>query len=186
MTRDTHSPKLGGHELEKWCYTEVCAYHIAEVTKTTWKLRTSSTWWLDHFLNVRGGTTVYSCTRYGRPWHDHLVTLYLVSLICQTGGFAIHALHYFKYFQLYHKRHIRAWAKLSAQSRRYDAVWEMQPKQYSIVWIAWCKKTSLKSNWKIVIRGAKINTSLIQSKPVIKGGNMVDPATYTNNDKWSR
>lgn len=43
-----------------------------------------------------------------------------------------------------------AWAKLRAQSRRYDAVWEMQPRQNSMVWIAEWTKTSMKSNCGIL------------------------------------
>lgn len=31
----------------------------------------------------------------------------------------------------------RECARLSAQRRRYEAVFEMAPRQYSIVWIAW-------------------------------------------------
>lgn len=42
--------------------------------------------------------------------------------------------------------HSRACAKLRAQSRRYEAVLEMQPRQYSMVWMAWCINTSAVSN----------------------------------------
>ena len=40
-----------------------------------------------------------------------------------------------------------AWARLSAHSRRYDAVLEMVPRQYSMVWIAWWINTSPNSNY---------------------------------------
>lgn len=33
--------------------------------------------------------------------------------------------------------HLREWAKLSAQSRRYDAVLLTTPRQNSMVWMAW-------------------------------------------------
>jgi len=42
------------------------------------------------------------------------------------------------------KPHLRAWARLNAQSRRYEAVLEIHPRQYSMVWIAWFIKTSAK------------------------------------------
>ena len=34
-----------------------------------------------------------------------------------------------------------AWARERAQRRRYEAVLEMQPSTYSIVWIIWCTIT---------------------------------------------
>ena len=40
-----------------------------------------------------------------------------------------------------------AWARLSAHSRRYDAVLDMVPRQYSMVWIAWWINTSPNSNY---------------------------------------
>lgn len=44
--------------------------------------------------------------------------------------------------------YLPAWAKLKAQSRRYEAVFEIQPKQYSIVCIHWCTNISPKLNCK--------------------------------------
>lgn len=38
-----------------------------------------------------------------------------------------------------------ACASDNAHRRRYDAVCEMQPRQYSMVWMTWCTMTSLKS-----------------------------------------
>ncbi len=38
LGRDAHSPKLVGHEFEKWCYTEVRAHHVAEVTEKARRL----------------------------------------------------------------------------------------------------------------------------------------------------
>ena len=49
----------------------------------------------------------------------------------------------------------RAWARLSAQRRRYDAVLEMHPRQYSMVWMAWYRSTSAKSNCKSVKKKKK-------------------------------
>lgn len=43
-------------------------------------------------------------------------------------------------------KHLRAWARLSAQSLRYEAVLEMQPRQYSMEWIAWVINISPKLN----------------------------------------
>ncbi len=41
-----------------------------------------------------------------------------------------------------------AWARLSAQSRRYEAVLEMQPRQNSTVWMAWYTKMSPILVWR--------------------------------------
>lgn len=56
------------------------------------------------------------------------------------------------YFILYWYRltvylilNLRAWAKLKAQSRRYEAVFETQPRTYSIVCIPWWMQIS----WKL-------------------------------------
>ena len=45
-----------------------------------------------------------------------------------------------------------AWAKLSAHRRKYEAVWEIQPRQYSMVWIHWLMNTSPISNWNKICR----------------------------------
>lgn len=44
------------------------------------------------------------------------------------------------------KKYKPAWAKLRAHRRKYDAVWEIQPKKYSIVWIHCSTATSPSSN----------------------------------------
>ena len=54
----------------------------------------------------------------------------------------------------------RAWARLSAQRRRYDAVLEMQPRQYSMVWMAWYRSTSAKSNCKSVKKKKKKKSNM--------------------------
>ncbi len=41
-----------------------------------------------------------------------------------------------------------AWARLSAQSRRYEAVLEMQPRQNSTVWMAWYTQMSPILVWR--------------------------------------
>lgn len=41
-----------------------------------------------------------------------------------------------------------AWARLSAQSRRYEAVLEMQPRQNSTVWMVWYTKMSPILVWR--------------------------------------
>lgn len=45
-------------------------------------------------------------------------------------------------------KYLRACARLNAQSLRYEAVLEIHPRQYSMVWMAWFIKTSAKLNWK--------------------------------------
>lgn len=59
-----------------------------------------------------------------------------------------------------------AWARLRAQSRRYEAVLEMQPRQNSIVWMAWYTKMSLmlacKWRWNQMILMSKEERATIQ------------------------